>query len=441
MTVYTRSRLASLFGSLYDRINREGQYPETEALTPSELYELYLREPSARRAVELEPLESWCPFLVYEKEESDEATPFEQAFYTTLNRLCRFREPSYYVSDNSPVHEVLRDLDVLAGIGRYGVLLLIVDDGRPLHEPLVLEPSAQGRDLHLLGLVPLYEGDALIASVEGDKESPRYGMPLTYQISIQNCFGATSFLVHWSRILHVVVSGGRGNEIYGRSRLLPILNRLIDIRRIYASSAVMYWAGAFMGLVFEAVPGEEVEIDRTALETEVHNYFSGLQRYLALSGLTAKPLNSNVVAPKEFLEPHIDAICVALGVPKRIFVGSERGELASSQDEVFWRRRMAARREFVLAPNIVAPFVNRLINVGILPVPQEGFRIYWRDTGDLPEDVRAQVILQKTQAMAQYVSSGVDMLMSPDDYLTRILGFTEDETRVILARTQDHAET
>ena len=37
-----------------------------------------------------------------------------------------------------------------------------------------------------------------------------------------------------------------------------------------------------------------------------------------------------------FIEVHLQAICIKIPCPKRVFMGSERGELASAQDDSQW---------------------------------------------------------------------------------------------------------
>jgi uncharacterized protein len=71
--------------------------------------------------------------------------------------------------------------------------------------------------------------------------------------------------------------------------------------------------------------------------------------------------------------PQVDAIMdmIAGGsrVPKRILLGSERGELASTQDKENFDARVKDRRKDHAGPNVFRPFVDRLVWMGALPAP------------------------------------------------------------------------
>jgi hypothetical protein len=112
-----------------------------------------------------------------------------------------------------------------------------------------------------------------------------------------------------------------------------------------------------------------VTIDKADVRNQIENYVNSLQRYLALTGMSAKTLAPQVSDPSSQIDKHLEAICIQLGIPKRIFMGSERGELASSQDDASWNDRLKARQQGYITPRIIVPFVDRLIAVGVLPEP------------------------------------------------------------------------
>jgi len=151
----------------------------------------------------------------------------------------------------------------------------------------------------------------------------------------------------------------------------PVLNRLLDLQKIYGASAEGYWQAAFTGLSLETHPqlGGDVTIDASDVRNQLENYVNSLQRYLALTGMSAHTLAPTVSDPSSQIDKHIEAICIQLGIPKRVFMGSERGELASSQDDASWNDRLKQRQNGYLTPRVIVPFVDRLISVGVLPEP------------------------------------------------------------------------
>jgi hypothetical protein len=151
----------------------------------------------------------------------------------------------------------------------------------------------------------------------------------------------------------------------------PVLNRLLDLQKIYGASAEGYWQAAFTGLALETHPqlGGDVEIDAADVRGQVENYINSLQRYLALTGMSAHTLAPQVSDPTNHIEKQIEAICIQLDIPKRVFMGSERGELASSQDDAQTNDQLKSRQLGYITPRIICPFVDRLIAVGVLSEP------------------------------------------------------------------------
>lgn len=112
-------------------------------------------------------------------------------------------------------------------------------------------------------------------------------------------------------------------------------------------------------------------------------------------------------------------------------MGSERGELASSQDDAAWNDRLRERQNGYITPRVIVPFVNRLINLGVLPKPDK-LKVSWPDVTSQTNQERANAALTITQAMAQYWGNSMMGLIPPLDYLTRIVGMNEDEAVAIL---------
>lgn len=402
---------------------------------------LYERDPIAARVVEGLPRECWkVNPQVYEEEDSDKATEFEQA-WDELGKNLGGEEGYYKDEEGSRVWEYLKRADELSGIGHFGIILLGLDDGKDYREP------ATGKKNKLLFLRVFPESLVQISQFENDHTSPRYSKPLTYNVTLQDYrqdpqhasqgLDVSTVAVHWSRVVHVA-DNLASSEIYGVPRMRPVWNRLHDLQKLYGGSAEMYWRGAFPGMSIESPQGD-VQLDRGAMRDQMENYYNGLQRYLALMGMTAKMLAPTVVDPTPQIMVHLEAICIKLEFPKRIFIGSERGELASSQDAIAWDNRLRNRQKNYLSPRLIAPFIDRLINLGCLPKPEQ-VCIHWPDLTTLSDNEKADVATKKTAALAQYVSGGVDAVIPPLDYLTRILDFDEEEAESILEAAAEQME-
>lgn len=420
---------------------KECGHPTTEEITIEKYKELYDREPVAVRVVEVLPEESWKTVPeVFETDDNEQTTAFEQA-WKDLKLPLNGEESYLKASDNgSLIWDYLERVDKLSGIGTYGLLVIGFDD--PNSDDLSKELT-KGSAQNILFLRCVSEAQVDINSLETDRTNPRYGLPVSYNIKMQSPEDSLSTVgqgqdlthtrVHWTRVLHVADNLG-SSEIFGTPRMRPVFNNLHNIQKISSGSGEMFWRGAFPGLSIETHPsmGGDVEIDASALRSNLENYMNGLKRYLALTGMTARSLAPQAIDPGPHLEPQIDLICIKLGVPKRIFMGSERGELASSQDDSTWNERLAKRQNRYLTPRVVAAFVSRLIWAGVLPEPAEGFQIKWPDLDALSEDEKAGIAIKRTHALTKYVQGSVEMIMSPLDFYVSILGMDQEEAQQII---------
>jgi hypothetical protein len=487
-----RELLKSLLDPRRD-VNAECGYPETEGMLVKDYRQMYERESVGTRVVELEPMESWqIKPEVYEDEDEEVETDFELSWLHVCDNLNQEKESeektSWFEAEpkTHPIWEYLKRVDILSGIGHFGVLLIGIDDGKDLKEPIegfqsnvvynadTAELSEKKMDAKeepeeeeaedkeeeepakeppktkykLLYLRAFDEDLVEINTYDTEPSSPRYGQPTMYTVTIndplnnhQSGIGINtqSIEVHWSRIIHVTDNIG-SSELFSAPRMRSVWNRLLDLRKIYGSSGEGYWQGAFPGISLETHPqlGGDVTIDATSTRKTMYDYTNSLQRYIALSGMSAKTLSAQIVDPNPQIGACIDAICIKLRCPKRIFLGSERGELASTQDKDTWDARIKARREDYLTHRLIVPFINRLIRIGVLAEPKTGFKVDWEQEQVETAAEKATTAKTITEALVAYVSGGVDALMEPLDFLVRVVGIPADEAEEILDNAVEH---
>ncbi len=407
-------------------IDTECGHPAYGSLLISDYKQMYERGDVASRVVSLFPEESWSqPPEIYETEDETETT-FELAWKALGKKV--------------PLVPYLLRADVLSGIGRFGILLLGLDDGENMSAavPMVTEPQKKA-SRKLLFLRPLDESVVVVKQIERDARSPRYGQPLLYDISFQDegsqSSSTTLLSVHWSRIIHIC-DNRSNSEIYGHPRLEKVMNRILDLKKIAGGSGEMFWKGGFPGLSMEAHPNlqEDVTIDLDATRKQADDYFNGLQRFIATVGMEVKSLSVNVADPTPHVNIQLQLMTAAMGVPMRVFMGSEQSQLASQEDSTAWNKRLTRRREDYISPFIITPLVQRLIDVGVLPAPAEenGFSISWPDVHTPSDEEKAKVAEAQSNAMAKYVQAGADALMPAFEYLTIILGLDDLEAKAVI---------
>ena len=320
----SRTRLINKLTDPRRDIDVECGYLETEP--DITIYrQLYDRDDIAARVVNVYPDECWSVYPeVYEKEDLGE-TMFEEAWERIL-----FEHNIW-----SYCHRV----DELSGIGSFGGMLFGFDDGRGMQEPVdglnvmgKRNPTVKEKNLTFIRCFD--ESVIKINSYQTNPRNPRYGMPETYLIDVADPTSGAgsasvlppsrSMVVHWSRVLHVA-DNRKNSEIFGQPRIKPVLNRLQDLKKILGGSAEMFWKGAFFGLSIETLPEilaqTDVDVDQESIKQDMYRYMNKLQRYILLNGMTAKPLTPQVADPSSHIEQQIQAICITLGVPYRIFLG------------------------------------------------------------------------------------------------------------------------
>ena len=419
-------------------INAECGYPPVIMI--QQYRELYDREGIAKRVVNVWPQESWSmhPEL-YEDEDPGTETDFEAA-WNELNE------------DHSIWHWCER-IDELSGIGQYGILLLGLDDGLDLAEPAdgINDRGEKevNEDHKIIFIRTFDESVTRVKYREMDPTNPRFGLPTMYTVlfidlGITGIAQGTDIIskdIHWSRVIHVA-DNRKMSETYGIPRMQPVYNRLIDLRKILSSSGEMFWKGGFPGISFEVNPDlvdQGATLDPEAMKKQIEAYENGLQRYIGMTGVTAKSLQIQVSDPSSHVQCQLDAIALSLGIPKRVFFGTEEAQLAGAQDADAWNKRVGYRQNTYLTPMLIRPLINRLQCFGVLPDTKKKPKIDWPDLDSPTDKDKAAIALSKTQAMAAYVSGGVDQLMAPKDYLTQVLVLTDDEAETVMDDVEEHA--
>jgi len=458
--------------------------------------ELYDRNGIATRVVEIYPEECWkVQPTIYETEDVDVKTEFETAWDDLCKNLRSGIHESWFApneDEGNPIWSYLKRADILSGIGTFGVILLGLDDGQPLNTPapgfeevgssyrafeanqmpywssekkqwLWKTTHMEGywkedtvNDVYNLNVTPgklalnymrVFDESLVDVTIyENNPTSPRYGFPVMYRITLSDPyerhsgvgFSIATLDVHWSRVIHVA-DNLTNSEIFGVPRLRPVYDYCYGLYKLINGSVEMYWRGAFPGISIETHPqlGGDVNIDVDATRSQVDDYFNRLQRSFITVGSSVKTLSPNISDPTSQFNMLIDALCVKLGIPVRIFKGSERGELSSNQDASTWDERLKSRMNGYLTPRLIVQFVDRLIQLGVLPQPVEGYKVHWPDLTSMSESERASLAESRTRAFAQYVAGDVGNLIHPVDYLVGVHGIPEQEVSSWINRMEE----
>lgn len=431
-------------------IYSECGFPTSQEITPARAKDLYERDALAARVVEVWPKECWkVQPEIYEDEDSKVTTPFELGIQQIGRSLIG--EPGYYEEDEgSTLLEYLMRADITCGIGRYGCILIGMNDGLDLDQPCPILPSTTGNLSRLQFLRVFDESSIQIVARQTDKNKMRFGQPEMYQINFDSpdeygvsgsiATSLTSARVHWTRIVHIV-DNILSNEIIGQYRVMPVLNDLLSAQKPRWGSGEMFWNAAQPKLSFETHPqlGGDVQINKDKMRQQMENVMRGLQQWWTLVGMSAKSISPTMTDPKPFVDTHIQSICIKTGVPLPIFIGYEVGENAGTMNTEEWNNRLRERHHRQITPREICPLINRLINIGILATPKS-YKVYWPEITSNTAKDKAQLQSFRINTVVAYIKNNLGTIIPPTEFLVRFLDMSEDEARQLVEEASIEAK-
>lgn len=378
-TLLNRDLLAALAG-----IQFEGErdlykilgYDRT--LSYDKLRAKYERQDIASRIVDMPASATWRKAPTVKSSNKE----FVRKFDFMVNRLKLWR--------------MFERADRLSGIGQYGVILIGVKGNNNLSSPL---PNVSD-ERDILYLSAFSQGTSEILELEESPSNPRFGLPKFYRLK-NNLEGSRSITrtldrVHHSRVIHIA-ENVLDNEIYGTPRLKPVYNLLTDLEKVVGGSAEMFWLNARQGMQVDIDKDAQLhEDDAKKLEEEIEEFHHQLRRAIRTRGVKINDLGGKVHSPGDTFEMLMSLIAGTVGIPKRILLGSEQGELASTQDRANWSEKVQERRNVHAQPNILDAFIEKMQFIGALP--QNDYEVEWPDLLASSQDEKSIIARRYGQA-------------------------------------------
>ena len=371
-------------------------------LTYDDYYDRYRRGGIASRLVDAYPQATWRqrPILLDpDKQLQDDRSEFVKAFDDMAKRLN--------------LYHYFERADKLAGIGRYSVVMIGVKGGQPLETPL---PRVSSFD-DIIYITPYSEENAEVKEYDTNPASERFGLPTVYGVSISKNLPKRN--VHYTRLLHIS-EGLLEDDVYGKPRMEPVWNYLDDLDKIMGGSAEGVWRTVDRGIQFDIDKDATLDPeDEDNFTDEIEEYIHNFKRYIKTRGVTARPLGSEVASVKDNFDATVSLIGGTLGIPSRILLGSERGQLASSSDERNFSSRVKERQQSYAEPIMMRSFTNRLRLTG-MEVPE--YVVSWPDVSTLTDKERSDVAARFAQAIRSVSSQEPEnQVMSPEDFRKRFV--------------------
>jgi hypothetical protein len=311
--------------------------------------------------------------------------------------------------------------DKLAGIGRFSVLLIGFNDGAPLDTPVNTRAITQKGE-KILFLQPYSERTVTIKRYNDNNRSEDFMKPELYTISPMSEYvigwngrvvnkntgpaSHSTFDVHASRVVHIA-ENILENSVYGSPRLERVYNTLDDLLKITGGSAETFWLTANRGLHIDI--DKEMELlgdDEDALAAEIDEYQHQQRRVIRTRGTKITSLGSDTPDPTGVFKMLIAVLSGATGIPQRVLIGSEAGQLASEQDRANWADRIDERRASWGNPYVLFPTIKKLVRSGYLPSdPNIEITVDWPNAFKMSPLENAQTSAQHARSATNFAKA------------------------------------
>lgn len=314
----------------------------------------YLRQDIASRIVDAPPGATWSnPPTI--KEEGDIKTAWEglvveHDLWATLYRADR-----------------------LARLNRFSILLFGFDDGASF----IRQVGDNAKEILYVRAL----GSRMVKEVKFNKDerNRRFGLPETYKITLDDpaqkvIMGDNSIVkstksleVHWSRTVHIV-DNALEDTIVGNPIMEKCFNLLDDLLKVSGGTSENFWLTANRGMQADIDKDMEIDpADAEALSDEIDEYMHQLRRFIRTRGVKLNVLESDTPRPKEIYDMIMGLLSGTTGIPRRILLGAEAGQLASEQDRANWAERIEERRKLFAEPVILKPVMTMFQDAGLVP--------------------------------------------------------------------------
>jgi len=305
---------------------------------------------------------------------------------------------------------LFNEMDASLGYSRYAIMLI----GAPGKFDQPLDKAKAIKYIQVYD-----EGQAQISSVDRGINSLRYGMPELYNVTFED--GGRSVPVHYSRVIHFKDRRGQ-SRVYGAPRLKKPFNYLSDLEKVVGASSEAFWLLIRKGLIMSAQEGQnfpqEGSAEFTAMQDEISEWEHQLRRVMRVKGVDVTDLGAQVVDGKAQHDLLITDISGTVGIPNRVLVGSERGELASSSDDANWAAVVESRQKNTCT-KWVKDTAKRLIELGAIPAPTGKMGVEWAELFQSTALEKMQTVNEEVTAINGITNNVPDGYVDIEDFLKK----------------------
>lgn len=311
--------------------------------------------------------------------------------------------------------EMMREADLRRTVGKYSALVLQIADGKTWNSPV------KGRAARrLVKIIPAWEGQ-LKPSEWGTNETDAetYGMPTMYSFdegSVSHDVSEASagyagrrLQIHPDRVIIL------GDIINGVPMLRAAFNDFVNLEKILGGSGESFLKNASRQLAINfdkevnlidiaTAHGVAPKELRTIFDQVTSGLNQGIDQTVMTQGANVTPLVATVPDPQQHFNVSLMSAAASIMIPVMVWVGSQTGERASSEDQKDWNKSMQGRRIQVLSSDIET-VVAHLIRVGLVTVMLET-SVVWSDLSEATTSEKLANAKLMGETNNQFASTG-----------------------------------
>ena len=328
----------------------------------------------------------------------DEAEEIEQDLIESLKKAKAIKK--------------LEAADTLNRMGRLSVLFVGVPDGREPHLP-VGRVSGGVDSIDKMYFSPYAYDGITISEQDDDPKSPRYGLPVYYNLNRtyignnQKDADSRSIKAHYTRVIHLN-ENALDSDIEGMGALEPVFNRILDLDKACGGSSEAYFRNAKGKISYEmdkdfSSAFLQNEDAKKQFQEKAEDFSNDYRDHIVAIGSKVGSVITPHYTPKDTVLVALWEIAGYTGIPIRVLTGEGSGQLAGSEDQLALNQIIKDRQNLICS-GWVDTLLEIMTNAGMVSLP-EGYEVRFeiqeaatdRERSD-NADKKASAILKVTQA-------------------------------------------
>lgn len=287
--------------------------------------------------------------------------------------------------------ERVREADLRRTVGKYSGLVLQIADGKTWDQPV------KGRAARrLVKIIPAWEGQLQPSEWGTDeRDSENYGLPTMYRFdegSVSNDISSAAagyagrrLQIHPDRVIIL------GDIVNGIPLLRASFNDFVNLEKILGGSGESFLKNASRQLAINfdkevnlvdiaTAHGVAPKDLRTIFDQVTNGLNQGIDQTVMTQGANVSPLVATVPDPQQHFNVSLMSAAASIMIPVMVWIGSQTGERASSEDQKDWNKTCQGRRVQVLASDIET-IVSHLMRLSLVP-PLVETSVVWSDLSE-----------------------------------------------------------